>query len=61
VEEAKRLLLSEKYAHLTMLGIANQAGFNSKTTFNTAFKKSTGQSPSGFVEANREQNHLKNA
>jgi AraC-like DNA-binding protein len=61
VEEAKRLLLSEKYTHLTMLGIANQAGFNSKTTFNTAFKKATGQSPTEFVQAARGQNHLKTA
>jgi AraC-like DNA-binding protein len=61
IEEAKRLLRSEKYAHLTMLGIAHQAGFNSKTTFNTAFKKWTGQSPSEFVQTLKDQNSLKNA
>lgn len=51
VEEAKQLLLSQKYEQLNMLGIAYQAGFNSKTTFNTAFKKWTGQSPTQFLQA----------
>jgi len=49
IEEAKCLLLSDKYEKLNILGIAYQAGFNSKTTFNTVFKKSTGQSPSKYV------------
>ncbi|MCF0063257.1 helix-turn-helix domain-containing protein [Dyadobacter chenwenxiniae] len=53
IEEAKRLLLSEEFEKLNMLGIAFEAGFNSKTTFNTAFKKSTGQSPSEFASAGR--------
>lgn len=49
IEEAKRLLLSDKYETLNILGIAHEAGFNSKTTFNTAFKKSSGLSPSEFA------------
>ena len=49
VEEAKQLMLSGKYKHLNILGIAYNAGFNSKTTFNTAFKKQTGLSPSEFI------------
>ncbi|WP_299469576.1 AraC family transcriptional regulator [Mucilaginibacter sp.] len=49
VEEAKQLMLSEKHRHLNLLGIAFSAGFNSKTTFNTAFKKETGLSPSEFM------------
>lgn len=56
VEEAKQLLASEKSQHLNMLGIAYQAGFNSKTTFNTTFKKLTGQSPSGYLQMIRERN-----
>ena len=48
VEEAKRLLLSSKHRHLNVLGIAYEAGFSSKTTFNTTFKKFTGQSPTQF-------------
>jgi AraC-like DNA-binding protein len=50
VEEAKQLLLSGKHKHLNILGIAYSAGFNSKTTFNTTFKKETGLSPSQFIK-----------
>jgi AraC-like DNA-binding protein len=50
VNEAKQLMLSDKYRHLNILGIAYNAGFNSKTTFNTAFKKETGLSPSQFIQ-----------
>lgn len=50
VEEAKQLLLDRNMDHLSMLGIAFEAGFNSKTAFNTAFRKSTGITPSEFKE-----------
>jgi AraC-like DNA-binding protein len=50
IEEAKQLLLSDKYKHLNILGIAYSAGFNSKTTFNTTFKKETGLPPSQFIK-----------
>ena len=49
VEEAKNLLLSPKYEQLSMIGIAYESGFSSKTTFNTTFKKMTGISPSAFL------------
>jgi AraC-like DNA-binding protein len=48
VQEAKRLLISPQHDHLSILGIALDAGFNSKTTFNTAFVKYTGTTPSKF-------------
>jgi len=49
VEKAKQLLQDqEKAKKLSILGIAYESGFNSKTVFNTAFKKSTGQTPSEF-------------
>ncbi|NML66947.1 AraC family transcriptional regulator [Hymenobacter sp. RP-2-7] len=51
VEEAKRLLAAAQHHHLSMVGIAFEAGFSSKTTFNTAFKKATGLSPSQFLAA----------
>ncbi|MDY0779362.1 helix-turn-helix domain-containing protein [Tenacibaculum sp. IB213877] len=39
---------NDQYAHLTLLGIANEVGFNSKSTFNTTFKKIKGLTPSQF-------------
>lgn len=53
VEEAKQLMLSNEYKHLNLLGIAYRAGFNSKTTFNTTFKKDTGLSPTEFIKQAR--------
>ncbi len=48
VEEAKKLLASAKIEQLNILGIAFASGFNSKTTFNTTFKKIVGISPSQY-------------
>ena len=50
VEEAKRLLRSAQHQHLSIVGIAFEAGFSSKTTFNTTFKKMTGLTPSKFMQ-----------
>ncbi|WP_257658759.1 helix-turn-helix domain-containing protein [Parapedobacter lycopersici] len=51
-EEAKSLLLSEDARRLDMLGIAVRAGFNSKTTFYTTFKKITNLTPKEYIQAN---------
>jgi AraC-like DNA-binding protein len=45
IEEFKRLAATEQYKHYTFLAIAMEVGFSSKTTFNRAFKKCTGQTP----------------
>lgn len=55
VEEAKKLLTSTKSDKLNMLGIAFESGFNSKTTFNTAFKKQVGISPSEYAKQQKNQ------
>jgi len=48
VEEVKEHLKEEQYNHYSILAIAYEAGFNSKSTFNSAFKKLTGTTPSVF-------------
>jgi AraC-like DNA-binding protein len=56
VAEAQLMLVNPKYKHLTNLAIAEEAGFNSKATFNAVFKKQTGQTPSEYVRNNRVAN-----
>jgi len=51
VEEAKRKLLDPALKHLSVLGIAEEVGFNSKSSFNSVFKKYTNMTPSEFRQA----------
>jgi AraC-like DNA-binding protein len=46
VEEAKKLLKEKQ--NIKVEEIAEQVGYNSKSSFNTAFKKITGLTPSEF-------------
>ena len=46
VEEVKRRLLDTRFEHLTIVAIAFESGFNSKSTFNSIFKQNTGNTPS---------------
>lgn len=48
IEEAKKLILDPKMNHLSFLGIGFEVGFNSKTVFNTTFKKITGLTPTEY-------------
>ena len=48
VDKVKELLLSKEKNHLSIMGIAFESGFNSKTSFNTTFKKISSQTPSEF-------------
>lgn len=48
VAEVKRHLRDPNKAHVTLLSIAYDSGFNSKSTFNTVFKKFTNITPSQF-------------
>lgn len=48
LEEYKELVRDASNSHLTMLALAFESGFNSKTVFNTYFKRSTGMTPREF-------------
>ena len=52
IEEAKKMIQDSGMQHLSLMGIAFEVGFNSKTVFNTTFKKSTNQTPSEFKKSN---------
>lgn len=49
VEAIKDKLRAGEHQQLTLTSIAYDCGFNSKATFNRAFKKFTGQSPREFL------------
>lgn len=48
VEEVKRRLLDPALKHLSILAIAEDVGFNSKSSFNAVFKKYANVTPSEF-------------
>jgi AraC-like DNA-binding protein len=50
IADAKRKLKDRKNAHLTILAIAYDCGFNSKSSFNSIFKRTTGKTPSEFSQ-----------
>lgn len=49
IEAIKKKLQNGEHKTTTLLGIALDCGFNSKATFNRAFKKSTELSPKDFI------------
>lgn len=48
VKEARKILTDEQFDKYTMDALAEMCGFNNRATFNSAFKKETGLSPSFF-------------
>jgi len=47
----KKIALKPQNKHLTLLGLAYDSGFNSKTVFNTYFKKVEGQTPKQWLKS----------
>jgi len=48
IKESRRLLSEQRSDKKTILEILYETGFNSKSVFNTAFKKHTGTTPTQF-------------
>ncbi|REG92668.1 helix-turn-helix domain-containing protein [Algoriphagus antarcticus] len=48
IEESIKQLRDSKFEHYTISAIAMESGFNSLSSFNTAFKKQTGSTPLAF-------------
>jgi AraC-like DNA-binding protein len=48
IQEAQQILKESRDDKLTILEVMYEVGFNSKSSFNTAFKKETGQTPTEF-------------
>lgn len=52
IEDAKKILQDPDRKKFTVLEILYEVGFNSKSSFNTAFKKHTGLTPTQFRKTN---------
>lgn len=52
VEYFKKLYLNSENNNISIVGLAYESGFNSKTVFNTYFKKETGMTPKEFLKQN---------
>lgn len=50
IEKVKQFLKDQNNSNLTIEAIAHKAGFKSKSTFNTAFKKQTNMTPREFMK-----------
>ncbi|RED50158.1 helix-turn-helix domain-containing protein [Seonamhaeicola aphaedonensis] len=48
VEQAKKFLSNDEFSEYTIVAIGLECGFNSKSTFYTAFKKFTSETPTAF-------------
>lgn len=51
IEEFKKLASSPEYSNHSIMGIAYEVGYSSKSSFNTAFKKQTGSTPSVYIKS----------
>ncbi len=59
VDECVKMIADEKNQNYTLLSIAFDCGFNSKSSFNRNFRKFTGKSPSDFFRKSMAIEHHK--
>ena len=55
VEHAKKLIREDKHAKLTVEELAELVGYNSKSSFNSAFKKNSSKTPSEYRKSLSDQ------
>lgn len=55
IEEACKIITSGKFDHLSLIGIAELAGFNNRNSFTLAFQKFKNVSPSVFIRSIKEK------
>jgi len=58
VEAFKQLVQHGRHREVTLLAMAYEVGFNAKSTFNAAFRKATGMTPSAYVKVWERDNRL---
>lgn len=51
IEYFKKIALDPDNSHISLIGLAYESGFNSKTVFNTYFKKEMGITPKEFLKS----------
>ena len=54
IEAVKERLMNPSFSHYSIMGIALECGFKSKSTFNAVFKKFTGYTPSAFKRSQQD-------
>ncbi|MBL7781138.1 MAG: helix-turn-helix transcriptional regulator [Saprospiraceae bacterium] len=57
IEEAQKLLAEHNRSALNVIEVAYAVGFNNKVSFNTAFKKATGITPTVFRQQHARTDH----
>ncbi len=51
IEHFKHLVVDPANSHISLIGLAYESGFNSKTVFNTTFKKEVGMTPKEYQKS----------
>ncbi|MDX2432587.1 MAG: two-component regulator propeller domain-containing protein [Bacteroides sp.] len=59
VREVKRLMKDKAYEKYTLVALAEQSGFNSKTSFYRIFKNETGKTPADYLKELNNHHSLK--
>jgi len=49
IDEARKLLVAEEYSNFSIEGIANEVGFQSRSSFYQTFKQTTGLTPTDYI------------